>query len=579
MADRPVIFPHIDKGNTNQIDWELTPLQTTGFAPGVTIPSDAHNTAWSLGALWMNYLDYQTVHTGDTVSSASAQRWSSTRLAYTIGGDVDGAGAAVDTYGTYFVGGYRIEIDDGLLNPANASPLIVGGATTPGRVWVYLQYGVISPPGQPVASIRVESAGVAAAASPAAGELALVGVDIDAAGLVTGNVYDGSDPDYAIEFAGPDWNLTNDLNFTNATGSTLALGPNGAGIEPLVVNPETGVSCVWVQGNGTESAVYIDGDGGHGIEAITDSASNYAIIGTNDGNGAGIRGVSTGNGAGGSFQGGVIGAGVVATGGSSSGSGGVFTGGAGGGAGAACTAVGANPGVQGLGAFDADSVGVYGVAGHTDALGVHGISHTNGISSAAGVYGQGRNDAAGVHGEAADGHGVVCESDGNRAPLRIISTAGDPTVASVTGGLWFNAILDRLRWKPSSGTHSIHSSEGGWVREFDDDAANTGLVGGVNLASCTIDPETTGDVLVTGTIHLTPNTSTAQVEVYLRQSGSTIVQQTEYAHTANEGFSVIIRAKYTLPSSASRTFDLRLDVSSGSWDYKNAVVSVEGVQA
>jgi hypothetical protein len=194
MAERPITLPLIDRLATNLVDWAASPLQYTGYQPGQVIPSAAHNTTGLLGALWNGYLDYGTVRASDYLDTATTQRWSTTRLAYGLGGDVLGAGGNASTFATYFVGGYRIEIDDGLLRPVGAAPLIQAGATLPGRIWLYLDYGIIDDPAQPIASIRVDTAAAGAAATPGAGELALVGVDVNALGIITGNTYDGADP-------------------------------------------------------------------------------------------------------------------------------------------------------------------------------------------------------------------------------------------------------------------------------------------------------------------------------------------------------------------------------------------------
>jgi hypothetical protein len=201
MANRPAILPSIDRNNTNTVDWALSTLQYTGFAPGQVIPSAPHNTLWRLGAEWDGYLDYGTLRATDYLDPKSVQRWSTTRLAYQLGHEIDVDGAMVTNYATYFVGGYRIEIDDSLLRPVGAAPLLMTSATLPGRVWIYLDYGVIALPAQPVAMVRVVSADVGAAPEPNPGELALVGVDVDFQGKVIGNTYPDDDPPVGVTYA------------------------------------------------------------------------------------------------------------------------------------------------------------------------------------------------------------------------------------------------------------------------------------------------------------------------------------------------------------------------------------------
>jgi hypothetical protein len=253
VAERPSLLPLIDTTLSNVIDWANTPYWYTGFAPGQVVPSAPHNTLWLLGALWNGYLDYGTVRTDDYLESSVDQRWSTDLLAYNVGEEVITLGAEVDTYVTYYVGGYRIEVDAGLLRPYGALPLLQPGATLPGRLWVYLNYGIITDPAQPVAAIRVESVAAGVPASPAAGELPLVGVDLNALGVVTGNTYDAGDPELGLVYSSalPQAFLGNvvfvsdvELQGPVVLGDTLELGGmlDGAGFSIVNVDAFTGES-------------------------------------------------------------------------------------------------------------------------------------------------------------------------------------------------------------------------------------------------------------------------------------------------------------------------------------------------
>ena len=245
MAGRPSILPLIDTTTSNVIDWASSPLRFSGFQLGQVVVAAPHNTMGLLNALWSGYLDYGTVRAGDYLDT-STQRWSATQLAYTLGQEVVTIGAAVDTLATYFVDGYRIEIDQGLLQPFGAFPLLQPGATLPGRIWLYLDTGIIADPGQPVAAIRVELAGVGAAAAPGAGEFPLVGVDVDAVGKVTANVYDGSEPAHGLSFGTIPQTWTGGVTFAAPVtlGDTLELGGtvDGAGFSIVDVDAYTGES-------------------------------------------------------------------------------------------------------------------------------------------------------------------------------------------------------------------------------------------------------------------------------------------------------------------------------------------------
>lgn len=612
MADRPSVLPLIDRLATNVIDWSLSPLQYTGFAANQVVPSAEHNTLWLLGALWQGYLDYGTLRLGDYVDASVAQRWSSTRLAYTLGQEIDVVGASPSSFVVYYVDGFRVEVDTGMLALAGAAPLLVPGATLPGRVWVYLDYGTIADPGQPIAAVRVESAGVGAAAAPGVGELPLVGVDVDVSGKVTGNTYDGGAPSYLLRYSDT---ISVELPAL-VTATQLVCGGSTLGDAPLTVNPVTvgSANSVAVIGDGTVAAMRVQGLGGigvyssstgaHGIQGTTSLATSYGVRGEgNAGPGVGgestsgtgvlgvssssygVRGVST-SGDGCRGEGGGSGAGVVGVGGSS-GIGVQGTGGAAGGAGVQGTSSAAGvAGVRGSGSAGAASPGVLGLAVEVGSYGLEGQSAALGTSAGAGVRALGQKNASALSCLADAGYAAVLTSKlttPTKAALKLTGQDTDPS-SPEAGDVLYQTARDKLRFRTSAAYQSVHSTPKGFVKAF---AAGTAgaVVNSGDLATVTIVPEQTGDVLITATGLCEQAGDADSYSVLLRDVTlgttiqTTIERQIDTDAAAVRTRSFVARAVYTLPSAASRQFAFRIEGNGGVVVTRSAcVLSVEGVQ-
>lgn len=603
MANRPPLFAFIDLSASNiDPDYRNNTLTITGFAEGEVIPSREHNTLWLIGSLWDTYLDFNTLKLADIVDLATSQRWSDDRLSYNVGENVLAGGANVDTFASYMFDGWRIQIDENLLVPAGASPLLVPFATTPGRIWIYVDTSVISntPPLQPIPVLRVDSVAAGDPPTPSAGELALVGVDVDAAGFVTGNTYPAVEPEREVIYGtrvqrwrGQTFYESTANYKTGATSinasSTSATDPavqiaNVSGGDALtVIGPttlDTAVAdaiqidggqaqptlyvgaalfdpSIEVVGNGstltTQAAIYADAAGGRALYAFgttinpvaqfSNLSSGIACSCTNGDTGIALS-VSTNGGTG---Q-------AISVSGPSSGTNSAVQ-----------IFAGANGSIA-LRAFGTTSSTVYAIEG------------VGGSTSGSGVSGR----ASG------DGYGVSCESDTTspvRAALRVVPQNADPT-SPQQGDVLFNSSrgpTGKIRVYTTQ-WESAHSSARGWVRHWGSTASGTTAGGSGNLSLAQITPEQTGNVLVTATGSLSWAVDNGSTTVSLVDvtSGITLVTQTERAidtdGVAPNAHSFVIRANRLLPNTTTRTFAVVLTASVGTVDYTNVICSVEGVQ-
>lgn len=608
MADRPYYFPLMDLSESNQVDWSVSARVLTGYQPNQVIPSYEHNSLWFLGGLWLTYLDYGAARLAEITNTSTATRLVPSRLAYTVGQNVKTLGAAPSSYTVYWLSGYRVQVDDILLVPAGASPLLVPFATAPGRIWLYLS-AAISDPTQPLASIRVESVAPATAATPGVGELAIVGVDIDASGDVTGNVYPGVEPEYAVNFDGPVFSFattvehTADLTVTTPgilradqaeivqlTVGTAAGAPNltvlagGAGQESMVVTS-----------NGVNDAISVAGAGAICVDALTDSATNPGIRVRQVGTAPALRAQSTGvSGTAVEATGAGPGAGVEATGGAS-GNGVTATGGATLGDGVSALATSATgAGVRAVSSNNATSVGVMASTVHVDSYAVQASTAVGNAGSAA-VYALGFGDAIAVRASSTNGYGLVVQSDTTsptRAAVRMVPADADPST-SAQGDIGFNTArssLGKLRLRDLGGWTSIHNTQRGYVFAFGTTDSGGPLVfGGAavspNLSLVQISPEEVGDVLLTGTASITfqGDASACTLSIYDLNTASLVATQSERGAdidlAGNPVRSCVIRAVATLPDTASRTWALVIEATAGTITaYARVIMSVQGVQ-
>jgi hypothetical protein len=607
VAERPSLLPLIDTTLSNVIDWANTPYWYTGFAPGQVVPSAPHNTLWLLGALWNGYLDYGTVRTADYLQSSADQRWSTTQLAYNVGDEVITLGAEVDTYVIYYVGGYRIEVDAGLLRPYGALPLLQPGATLPGRLWLYLDYGVITDPAQPVAAIRVESVAAGVPASPAAGELPLVGVDLNVLGVVTGNTYDASDPELGLVYSSalPQAFLGNVVIAGSLEAGSLELG-GALDMGGFAITNADDVGCESVTANNgvstgtltTSGDVEIGGDldmtlgaisnasaiACVGLVATQNSAGTEAVLGTNA-TGPGVKGTSVSaigvEGTSASAFGGVVGS-NSSTGPGVKGTGGTAAAGVEG-----VASVAAQPGVKGTGAAAAGSHGLSGVAVNTSSYGVAGTASAAATTSGAGVRADGLGNAPALWAVAVDGHAGLFTGDTTsptRAVIRMTPQDADPS--STGAGDFFpnSSRLNKLRHHDGTKYLSVHSSAKGGVSAFAAGSAGTTLNSG-DLATVSITPEEAGEVLITATGLIEQAGDGDSCNIVLRDVTlgatiqTTVERQIDTDAAGVRTRSFVARAVYTLPSAAARSFAFQINGNAAVNVTRSAcVLSVTGIQ-
>lgn len=640
MATRPPFFPLIDLSASNvDFSYPNNPLNVTGFANGVIIPSREHNTLWLLDGLWLTYLDYSSMRLSDSIDVTQNQQWSDDKLAYVVGDSVLVGGADVDTYGTYMFEGWRLQIDEGLLQTVGAKPLLVPFATAPGRIWVYAattQLNNPAPPLTPVAVIRVESVGVGVAATPVSGELALVGVDIDAAGLVTGNSYPAVEPVREVIYSTTRQRRTGPTDFEALATFIVAVdtavyieGSNGAGKDPaLDVVGGAGSAARAQNASLTEITLQLANTlGGPALSSLGDvdvigsttcedvTADNIVVGGVAATSlqvdpAVGFPSISvTSNGSTLAAQAAIViaaaaGRGVYMTAASTascvdlnnSGSGSccnVTTTGSGtgvridasGGTGTAITA---------LGPTGAATTTIAATSGHASASTITGTTQSAALVTSYGVRGiGGASSGSGVNGQATgDGYGVVAQSDTTspiRASLRLVPQSADAS-SPQQGDVEFNSArgaTGKLRAYTTQ-WESVHSTAKGYVSTWGSVASGSTSGGSGNLSLAQITPEETGDVLVTatGTLAWTVDNANATITVVDVTSSVTLATSIERntdiavgsVLDANNSRTFSVRGVRTLPNTSTRTFAVVITSNIGTVTYSNVICSVEGVQ-
>jgi hypothetical protein len=256
---RPLYYPYHDVYETNIVLPQDSLFIFSGYPPGLPVPSADHNGKFNSNYKWTNYLDQGTLRNDDWLSSSNAAI-STSVLTYANGGNVTTTGAVVSTYASYLINNNRIEIDDAVLNGVGAatmgSPLVMPGAITPGRIWVYVNSAGVT---------RFEAVAAATPDAPIGSEITLVGLDVDATGVVT----DGAVVPVTLPL--PTQQLTVAVPIV-ITGSDTMLSVTGGGVGA--------------------PAVVIDGTADIGLSVQTNSASPAATFKQN---GAGTAITAQGN--------------------------------------------------------------------------------------------------------------------------------------------------------------------------------------------------------------------------------------------------------------------------------------------
>ena len=587
---RPGLYPLHDLLELNITLPEESLYLQGGYPVGLPVPSADHNGKLNRSGLWHQYLDANGIRNADWLDAAQTMTLSATKLAYNVGGNVLTTGATVATRGVHLVFGTRIETDAAFLNQVGTitgDPLIYPGATVPGRIWIYANEAGTS---------RIESVGPATADSPGAGEVTLVGVQVDGTGVVTngnltpasplpatllriaqqvrmiylllenlntvleiyGGGVTGGDPAVLVDAdIGPGLNLTNsspsdDAAFISASGGATALHVTSA------------KRVIYAEANGNAPGLQVDhygmGDGAyiHATDAgvgmtiaadnnsalvCTGGASSQVIVSTADA-GIAVRGVATGTGV----------------------------------------------GVSGVGGNSATSVGVQASATHADANAIEGFTQNTANSGAIGVRGIGRGAGIGMHAQATGtGYALLVTADTTtptRAASRFVPQDADPTTPQQGDWLFNSARTASGKFRGyTTQWESMHSSAKGWVRQWGSAAAGGPIAAGSgNLSLAQITPEVTGEVLVsaTGSLEFSVDTGVCTVTLTDVTSGVTVATQTERAidtdAVAPNVRSFAIRGVRTLPNTSTRTFAVVITATTGTITYANVVCLVDGVQ-
>lgn len=579
IRTRPSYYPLHDELGTNSTAPESSLYVQSGYPTGLPVPSSDHNGKLNSNGRWSAYADANQLHIADWIdTTANATLTRTTHLEYVNGGNVLTTGAVVDTRGAYLIQGARFETDDAFLNPIGASiagsPLVYPTATVPGRIWVYANED---------GDVRYDSVGPAVADSPASDEITLVGLQVDALGVVT----DGAVapitlplPAYSLPIAIPIAGVQASFTTLTAIRATLT---GAVGFPTLQATAPAGQIGAVFTGNGTQVAVDIPTTTGPALTATT-SGGSPAITGTSSGTKAGVFAVSTGSGpaltadsTGGSSYAidatGPVGGTVIN---SSTASGIAVLG----------TAATTGVGIGGLGGSNSTSLAVRGESTHVDAYAIQGITANGASATTAGVLGSGRGAGAGVYANATGtGYGLIAAADTTtpaRSALRMIPQDADPTTP-LQGDLLFNSARGATGKNRTYTTQweSVHSSPRGLIDGWAEAADGSGVNSG-DLATVQLTPEQVGTVLIEATGAFSMPNATDTFSILLRDTtaGTTIRTVLVAQSIAGELVTQTVRAVYTLPSTVTRDFNFRVNGSGGNVVTREAcVLSVRGVQA
>jgi hypothetical protein len=172
-----------------------------------------------------------------------------------------------------------------------------------------------------------------------------------------------------------------------------------------------------------------------------------------------------------------------------------------------------------------------------------------------------------------------------RAALFIMPQDSDPSSPTPGGGdIYHHSTRCKVRTYTFNGWESFHSSNNGYVFAFGTGIDQAGLVGTTgNIANTVISPETTGNVLVTGSFLWVPAADTDTVTFVLRDDTagvsltSKVIRAKDVDGIGLRGETVVLRRSYALPSTATRTFVLNITTAGGGADIFDIVLSVQGV--
>lgn len=319
------------------------------------------------------------------------------------------------------------------------------------------------------------------------------------------------------------------------------------------------------------------GANGHGAVCRGGSGASYGCYGVGGVGGTGVRGEGEGAGEGGSFVGGATGNGLDATGGAT--------------AGAGVVAVGTSTrgGVEATGGATAGP-GVLGTPGSAAGFGIDGRSHASASSTGAAVRGLATADGTGVHGQAADGHGVVAVSDTSsptRSALRVAPQDADPTTRA-NGDIWQNSTTDELSVQQASAVRRLVWRTNGQCDAYaaaagptSDNAATFTNACSVSLGAPNAPPRAgVVRIRVTGEVGRDAGGS---IDIRVRDTTSSATagsRNVALYQTGTYERDIAWTFTYTLPAAGARDFEVQIasNASGGAnVSIRNVTITIEGV--
>ena len=596
MANRPQLFAFLDRLLTN-IDpaYAENNLNFTGHQPGQVIQSKISNTLQLVNGLWDTYFDYHSVRTDDQLDTSTDQRWSTTKLSYpTAVSVVAGPGASPLTNAVYFFEGYRVEIDECILAPNGADPLLRPNVPTPGRIWIYLNTGIIADPTQPFAKIDIEDVAAGTPENPGAGRLALVGLDVSVIGEISANVYPASEPEEELRLGLRLGRHIGKTRFED-TATFSKIGSVAAIVEGTTQLVGAAISALAATNNSASPTATFTNTGGKAVTATGDDGSSGALEASNIGAGPSVLATKT-------VAGSAVKADALVAGGTAveaegtdfgvnatSAAGSAVRGSTATGIGIEALSTGSANALIATGGPSAASRAASLVAGDPGATTLLSVTDAGATTSAVAVQGTANAAGTGVRGLGLDGYGVVAGSDSTtptRSALRIEPQDADPS-SPAQGDVYFNdnrggSGIPRCY---TASWRSLHATPKGYVSAFGAAAAGGPIAGGSgNISLVQITPEEIGDVLLvsTGSLTFSSDTGFCTVAVWDLTAAVQVATQVERAIDTDLGGnntrSYILRTPYTLPDASTRTFATVLTAGAGTITYTLVVTTTGGVQ-
>lgn len=602
--ERPGLYPYHAESEATTLP---TVAELAGYIPTTIADPGIANALGKSGGRWDQYLDLVSFRVNTLVDDAIACQVSKLSLTYPTGAGV--ANLTPATYPTIVYGGLHIEVDQAGLSLAALAPATFAVNS---RTWIYMT--IPSAPGS-YPTFRSETVALATPAAPIGDELTLVGVDTDGSNVtanVAGDVSDILTLDRPVTFAGSTTMITvegstaDPLMVLENTGSGYALDEIDGGIRStrfygvgnadslptMTLDPTTGAASLRITDSGgalpNQAALYVTHDEGAGISVESTGSALVGIYVENSvGYALAIESPSPLGAIHVNLTDAAAGYGIEAT---SISNKALYY------ADMAASAASTTGAIYALGNSANAGVAIRGVARWSTSAGISGeTSNAASFDTPAIVGTGGGTSGSGVKGVAlGNGYGVIAEGDANNPPargsLRIVPQLTDATTGQI-GDVEFRSDTGEARLYTqqggSSGWRSVHTSSRGYVWAFGAKQSGGPISGGTTgwIGDATIYPVQTGNVLVTVTGTLDFASAHDAVEIQLRELNAGLIGTAQVVSSDGTGggagqfLPLTLQAIFTLPDTSSRTFQVLIDSTVGTFDYDNVIVSVQGIQS